>query len=83
MGEMKKRERECQINFYLYYCVNIFVDIDSEFKKFLFELVPFLLQSKNLVVKKINGNIITGRGLLECFKVIWWRIINPSSHTLL
>lgn len=47
-----------------------FTDIDSEFKKFLAELVPFLLDSKNVVLKKINDNIVTGRGLLECFKVI-------------
>ena len=28
-----------------------------------------MLNPENLVIKQINGNPITGRGLLECFKV--------------
>ena len=45
------------------------VDIDSEFKTYLQELVPLLLEPSRLIIKKINGNIVTGRGLVECFKV--------------
>ena len=44
-------------------------DIDTEFKNHLGDLAPLLLSPENLIVKKINGNPITGRGLLECFKV--------------
>ena len=52
------------------YCIYImYLDIDSEFKTYLCELVPLLLDPENLVVKKINGSVITGRGLLQCFKV--------------
>ena len=47
-----------------------FIDIDSEFKQFLYELVPILLSPENLVVKKINGITMTGKGLLHCFQVI-------------
>lgn len=44
-------------------------DIDSEFKTCLQDLAPLLLSPECLVLKKINGNPVTGRGLLECFKV--------------
>ena len=44
-------------------------DIDSEFKEHLHCLAPTLLAPENLIVKKINGTPLTGRGLLECFKV--------------
>eukprot|EP00731_Ephydatia_muelleri_P037525 Em0495g6a len=43
-------------------------DIDSEFKKSLVQLVPYLLDPKNIILKKINGNAVTGRGLVELFK---------------
>ena len=46
-----------------------YLDIDTEFKNHLGDLAPLLLSPENLIVKKINGNPITGRGLLECFKV--------------
>lgn len=45
------------------------VDIDTEFKHYLGELVPLLLAPENLVTKTINGNPITGNGLLQCFRV--------------
>ena len=57
----------------IHYRIHIvcFLDIDSEFKKYLSEFVPLLLDKSNLIQKKINGNIVTGRGLFECFKVIY------------
>lgn len=45
------------------------VDIDNEFKTFLEQLAPLLLDPSRLIIKRINGNIVTGRGLVECFKV--------------
>lgn len=44
-------------------------DIDSEFKKKLHELVPWLLAPENIVVKKINGKNITCQGLMNYFRV--------------
>ena len=44
-------------------------DIDEEFQDNLRELTPMFLAPDNLVVKEINGTPVTGRGLLECFKV--------------
>ena len=44
-------------------------DIDSSFKENLSELVPLLVSRESLMVKRINGNPITGSGLLDCFKV--------------
>uniref|UniRef100_A0A8C4R528 Atlastin GTPase 2 n=1 Tax=Eptatretus burgeri TaxID=7764 RepID=A0A8C4R528_EPTBU len=43
-------------------------DIDRKFKKHLLEVVPLLLEPKNLVVKEINGTHITCRALVEYFK---------------
>ena len=45
------------------------LDIDDEFKENLQELAPMFLAPDNLVVKEINGTPVTGRGLVECFKV--------------
>jgi len=45
------------------------VDIQLDFKTQLREIVPLLLARKNLVVKEINGCKITGRELVEYFKV--------------
>ena len=61
------------INFVFKFLAHVllhFIDIDSEFKQFLYELVPILLSPENLVVKKINGITMTGKGLLQCFQVI-------------
>lgn len=44
-------------------------DIQPEFKEQLADIIPQLLARKNLVVKEINGNKITGRELVEYFKV--------------
>ena len=44
-------------------------DIDNEFKEYWKKLTPQLLAPKNLVMKRINGNIMTGSGLHQCFKV--------------
>ena len=45
------------------------VEIEDNFKSQLKELVPMLLAPKSLVVKSINGVKVTGRALVECFKV--------------
>ena len=45
-----------------------FEEIDDGFKENLQELIPSLLRSENLVVKKINGMPVTCRGLVEYFK---------------
>lgn len=44
-------------------------DIDSSFKENLAHLVPLLVSGDGLMVKKINGNPVTGSGLLDCFRV--------------
>ncbi|XP_033216040.1 atlastin isoform X2 [Belonocnema kinseyi] len=43
-------------------------DIEPEFKKQLKKLVPMLLSPENLVTKKINGQIVKARELVEYFK---------------
>ncbi|KAK3739927.1 hypothetical protein QZH41_015972, partial [Actinostola sp. cb2023] len=43
-------------------------DIDDEFKDQLQQLIPLLLAPENLVLKGINGEEVTCRGLLEYFK---------------
>lgn len=45
------------------------MDIDQEFVEQLQTLVPLLLDPKNLVVKEIGGRQVTGRQLMEYFKV--------------
>jgi atlastin len=47
-------------------------DIDSSFKENLSQLVPLLVSGEGLMVKKINGNPVTGSGLLDCFQVSWF-----------
>ncbi|RWS30437.1 atlastin-2-like protein [Leptotrombidium deliense] len=44
-------------------------DIDAEFIENLQILVPLLVDPKNVVIKKIGGQQVTGRQLLEYFKV--------------
>jgi len=44
-------------------------DIDGDFKMQLSDLAPLLLNPTKLVVKTINGNSVTGKDLLEYFKV--------------
>ena len=46
----------------------LFQDIDEGFKQNLEQLIPSLLSSDKLVVKKINGMPVTCRGLVEYFK---------------
>ena len=45
------------------------LDIDGDFKMQLSDLAPLLLHPTRLVVKTINGNSVTGKDLLEYFKV--------------
>jgi atlastin len=44
-------------------------DIDAEFIEQLQILVPLMLDPKNLVVKEIGGRKVTGKQLMEYFKV--------------
>ncbi|XP_058808981.1 atlastin [Phymastichus coffea] len=43
-------------------------EIESEFKEQLRRLIPMLLAPENLVTKKINGQVVKARELLEYFK---------------
>ncbi|XP_051166542.1 atlastin isoform X2 [Leptopilina boulardi] len=43
-------------------------DIESEFKNQLRVLVPMLLAPENLITKKINGQVVKARELVEYFK---------------
>ncbi|XP_033835423.1 atlastin-2 isoform X1 [Periophthalmus magnuspinnatus] len=43
-------------------------DIDDDFKRALYELVPLLLAPENLVEKEIGGSKVTCRDLVEYFK---------------
>ncbi|XP_014480380.1 PREDICTED: atlastin isoform X2 [Dinoponera quadriceps] len=43
-------------------------EIQSEFKKQLKVLIPMILAPENLVTKKINGQVVKARDLLEYFK---------------
>ncbi len=62
-------------------------DIDASFKSYLTQLAPILLSKEKLRVKKIMGTPLTGKGLLECFKVglagLWWLLLTQSGllHT--
>jgi len=44
-------------------------DIDEDFLQHLQAFVPLLLSPRDLVIKKISGSAVTGRQLLEYFKV--------------
>lgn len=55
------------------------VDIDGDFKIQLEDLAPLLLEPSKLVVKTINGNSVTGKDLLEYFKVCYRRVHQPNS----
>ena len=66
------------INAIIYMCMCIWVwimqifcslDIDGDFKLQLSDLAPLLLHASRLVVKTINGNSVTGKDLLEYFRV--------------
>ncbi|CAG2107214.1 unnamed protein product [Medioppia subpectinata] len=46
-------------------------DIDSEFVDYLKTFVPLMLDPKNVVVKEIGGRQVTGKDLLEYFKVYY------------
>ena len=50
-------------------CPVVSADIEPDFKTQLRLLVPLLLSPAHLVVKEINGSKITGRMLVEYFKV--------------
>lgn len=45
-----------------------FADIDPDFKKNLQIFVPMLLAPENLVLKKINGQKVKARDLVQYFK---------------
>ena len=49
---------------------SLIADIDGDFKMQLEDLAPLLLAPDKLVVKTINGNSVTGKDLLEYFKVL-------------
>ena len=44
-------------------------DIEVDFRDSLKKLVPSLLAPENLRIKQIHGSNVTGRSLLEYFKV--------------
>lgn len=46
-----------------------FVDMEQDFRREVASLVPHLLGGDNLVMKRINGQEITCRELLEYFRV--------------
>ncbi len=50
-------------------CHSDLLDIEADFKENLKVLVPLLLSPENLTIKEIHGTKITGRSLLEYFKV--------------
>jgi hypothetical protein len=47
----------------------LFSDIEADFKTQLLDLVPLILAPENLVIKEIHGCKITGKELVEYFKV--------------
>ena len=47
----------------------VWPDIEPDFKQQLRSLIPLLLAPEQLVVKKIHGTRISGKQLLEYFKV--------------
>lgn len=48
----------------------LIVDIEDDFKLHVKEFVSSVLSANNLIVKEINGSPITGRELVEYFKVL-------------
>ncbi len=55
--------------FYIESLYSMPLDIEADFKENLKVLVPLLLSAENLTIKEIHGTKITGRSLLEYFKV--------------
>ena len=49
--------------------VGVLADVDLEFRKQLQILVPMVLAAENLVLKEINGTLVTAHELVEYFKV--------------
>ena len=68
---MKHTSTVIQNQLLSYYCIlcPLSPDIDDDFRDSLSQLVPLLVSRDNLKVKKINGNPVTGSGLLDLFKV--------------
>ena len=46
-----------------------FSDIEPDFREQLQVLVPMVLAPENIVLKEINGSVITAQELVEYFKV--------------
>jgi hypothetical protein len=47
----------------------MYTDIEDDFKEYVQQFISSLLSPSNLVVKEINGTQITGKELVEYFKV--------------
>ena len=63
-----------QSSLFLWYISSFASDIEMDFKEQLRLLVPNLLAPENLVVKQIHGNKITGKELVEYFKVLQYKV---------
>lgn len=50
-------------------CLPVPVDIESDFKDQLKDLVPYLLSQRHLVMKEISENRVVGQDLIEYFRV--------------
>ena len=57
-------------------------DIDNEFIDYLKTFVPLMLDPKNIVVKEIGGRHVTGKQLLEYFKVYSTVFAGNSKHLI-
>lgn len=61
-------------------------DIDSEFKDLLKEFVPALLHPDNVMIKKIGGQNIKAKNLLQYLSSYWNMFASggiPTAHTIL
>jgi hypothetical protein len=68
-GEIESEFFQSVMEYFKYYSF-IFIEISDDFKAQLHALVPHIFDPNNIVVKAINGQLVTCRELVVYIKVI-------------